>query len=633
MSSIDSGKSSYLDIKNVENSIEEIKYKISRFPELKTIYEKTLKILDLRRDRLTKYRISESVFAGIASIPSRERALEATVNSLLPQVDQIGIYLNGWSYIPNFLKHPKITIEGFNGKDIGDIGKFFWIDNVNGYYFSCDDDLVYPADYVERSVKKIIEYDLDVVVGWHGSLILEPFEDYYDKNSRRVFSFSSERPYDTPVHILGTGCSAFHTKYFKLSLCDFDLPNMADIYFAIKGQKDLIRFLVIKHNKGEILEYEGTRESSISLNSINQTSMITNTRKQQTQLVSEIKNWKINNSLKLKLLLIGRFSKYKKGGIFKSCNLIKEYLEKNGHLVYTIDVHEELTTDLVPIVDICWIYPGDPDRPDFKNVEHNIEILRKMEVPILVNLSYLYEEKRTRFIYDSIIKYNHGPGSPVLAAVFSANAANDPILRNVKEYITVVPKTLKYEEIKTIPKFDEREGICLGDATKLSNSKIIGGRIGEWIDAIQKINPHINIYAYKQYQGENPHPRLKYVPYMEDGFGSWLSKRKIFVCLNVHLTFEMVALEAQSYGLPVIFRHMPHSLSEYISINGVNVNTPEELAEMVSWIYNNESVWERFSMMSIHNSRAKNIDIADASLEAYLRLAITRAKNLRQHTI
>lgn len=574
--------------------------------------------------------LSQDIFVGIASVPERKEALRQTIMSLIDQTPQIGVYLNNWSEIPEFLQHPKITIAGYKGKDIGDIGKFFWVDNFKGIYFSCDDDLIYPPDYIARSIKKLREHDFNAAISWHGSLLLSPFERYYDKNSRRVFSFASNRPYDTNVHILGTGCCAFHTEKLSVKTKDFLYPNMADIFFAIKGQQEKFPFYVIEHGQNEIREVPDSKEHSIFAHSHANLESKKNTHELQNKYIRENMPWVQNSFSPMRILVIGRFKNFSKGGIYKSCHLIEQYLSLLGHVVYTLDTQEELTSDFFfnKKIDLCWIYPGDPERPDYATVEKKIMLLQDNKIPVLVNLSYLYEKTRSIFIKNTLTRYNTSKQSPVFGAVFTESAAQDPILESVSHLLCVIPKTIFPEECSHIPKFSEREGICLGDATKLGNQKLLGGSVSPWIEAIHKRMPHLNIYAYKQYQGQNPHPIVKYVPHMKGDFGNWLAHRRLFLCLNVFTTFEMVACEAQIYGTPALYRHMPHSLSEYISATGIAVRTPDEMAEMIAWLYNNEGAWNNFSQSSIYNAKSNHIKLLSSSLEAYLRLAIYRAKNV-----
>lgn len=572
---------------------------------------------------------SESIFIGIAAIPEREYALREVIASLLPQADRIGVYLNGWSSIPEYLKDPKIQIEGFGGRDLGDAGKFYWVDNHEGIYFTCDDDLVYPEDYVRRTVSKLRHYERKAVVGWHGSLLKAPFVDYYDTASRRVFTFGAHRPHDTPVHILGTGCSAFYTKNFPVKLADFLAPNMADIFFALKGQELRIPFYVMAHEKGEIREVEGAKASSIYADSHNKVESKKNTLELQNRHVKSHPSWVTHDLSALSILIIGRFESYSKGGIYKSCHLIQTQLQALGHEVITLDTQNELEVSSLSRFDLCWIYPGDPERPDFSTVDHKIAQLQDAGVPVLVNLSYLNDGTRPTFIRNKLLSYNRSGKTPVLAAVFTESAAYDPAFDNVRDYITVVPKTLLPTVTHLQPSFAEREGICLGDATKLANEKVIGGKIHPWIDAIHRRLPHVNLYAYKQYSGETPHPKIQYVSHMTDDFGDWLANRRLFICANINLTFEMVACEAQQYGTPVIYRHMPHSLSEYISATGFAVRNPDEMGEMVAWLYNDQASWNRISESSRLNASSNHVDLLSSSLVGYLRLSLFRAKKLQ----
>ena len=616
-----------------DKALELYKKAIVEYPELSDTILFNIKLIKNRTKRevvdFVKGKLSNNVFVGIAAIPERELALEKTISSLLPQVEKIGVYLNGWSYIPDYLKHPKIIVEGFKGKDLGDVGKFFWVDEHNGIYFSCDDDLIYPKNYISTTIEKLEKYEFKACVGWHGSLIKKPYEDFYDQKSRRVFTFKAHRPFDTPVHILGTGCCAFHTSIMPVKLKDFIAPNMADIFFSLKGQEYNIPFYVIEHEANQIVAVEGSEASSIYKDSSSNAQTRKNTVVLQNNFVKSINEWTLNNNLPLKLLIIGRFGTFSKGGIYKSCKLIKDVLVNLGHEVKTLDTTNDLDEDIVKDVDLCWIYPGDPVRPDFVSVDNKVNFLQSRNIPVLVNLSYLYDDDRSNWIVEKIKFYNKSSKIPVFATVFTESAAQDRIFNEIREFICVLPKTiLPTESNVTIP-FHQREGICLGDATKLSNEYIIGGNSHAWIEAIHKRLPHVNLYAYKQYSGKNPpHPKVQFVPHMTDEFGDWMAHRKLFICLNVHLTFEMVACEAQFYGTPAVYRHMPHSLSEYISATGMAVRTPEEMGEMVSWLYNNEVAWNNFSQSSYYRAKSNHVDYLASSLEGYLRLAIIRAKKL-----
>lgn len=235
--------------------------------------------------------IKEKKFIGIASIPSRVKTLEKTIHSLLKQVDSIGVYLNGWDYIPEYLNNDKITIvRSQDNGDYGDAGKFYWIDNYEGYYFSCDDDIIYPDDYIEKTIKKIEENRRRAVIGFHGTIIKDDFKDYYSIHSRKVCHFNEYIEKDTTVHIIGTGTLGFHTSTIEVKFKDFITPNMADIYFARLGQNQKVKFIIQKHNSNVMYSLEDN--SSISKSGINKDNSNYDTSNLQNEIIKSI-DWKL----------------------------------------------------------------------------------------------------------------------------------------------------------------------------------------------------------------------------------------------------------------------------------------------------------------------------------------------------
>jgi hypothetical protein len=260
-------------------------------------------------------------------------------------------------------------------------------------------------------------------------------------------------------------------------------------------------------------------------------------------------------------------------------------------------------------------------------VDTKIAQLRAKGVPVLVNLSYLYLPERSAWIAEKIKSYNADKSlPPVFAAVFAESVVDDSKLQDIRDYICFVPKTIDPAPANRNPSFWERSGLCFGDSTKLLSERIVGGSLRPWIDAVSNRLPHVDLYAFKQYSGAMAHRNLKIVPYMTDEFGNFLASKRLFININVHLTFEMVACEAMTYGTPVIYRHMPHSLSEYIGPTGIRVRSPEELGEMAAWVYNDNTAWEEFHRASIAAGEAFLMKNLNAQLEASLRLCLLRMR-------
>jgi hypothetical protein len=581
--------------------------------------------INLNKDNV-EVKKEEAIFIGIASIPDRLNSLEKTISSLINQVDKIGVYLNGWGYIPKYLINDKIEIIRSEDKgDYGDAGKFYWVNNFKGYYFTCDDDIIYPNDYIKRTIKKIELYKRKAVIAFHGSIILDNFKDYYSNDSRRVLSFNYDRAKDEYVHIVGTGTIGFHTSTINVKFEDFKTPNMADVYFAKLGQEQNVSFIVQKHKKGEM--YDIGSQISISRSGIYKNKTKLDNSLIQNRIVKSIK-WKINEISKgevvkniFNILLIGRFDTYKKGGIYKSNNMMKDYLIDMGHNVYTIDSMND-SYEIPEQLDLCIVYPGDITRPDFKKAEEKMLEISNKGIKCCINMGYNSEKNRTIEI-DNIFKKYLDYKSKIYILTFSEDVKLDPILEKYKHLMVAFPKTIKLLDNKNEnSKFEDREGIILGDVVKLEDESIINGKSQDWIDAVKKKMPNINLYAYQQYGKKTNLKELILVPYQKDGFSEWLSKRRISICLNQKTTFEMLPVESQCVGTPVIYRDMPQSLNQWIGHTGICVNTPKEFAEMVYFLYNNKQYWEKYSILSILNSKRNDIDNISVTLEASIRKII-----------
>ena len=179
-----------------------------------------------------------SVTASLASIPARKELLQQVVAALLPQVDRLNVYLNGYSEVPPFLVDARICVG--RGEDLGDAGKFFWAGAVRGYHLTCDDDILYPLDYVSRMVEAIEGYSRSAVISYHGSLISKNFHSYRGPGSRKVIHFEAICLEDTSVHLGGTGVMGYHAQTLPVHVSDFRCPNIADVWMGALTQKSRV---------------------------------------------------------------------------------------------------------------------------------------------------------------------------------------------------------------------------------------------------------------------------------------------------------------------------------------------------------------------------------------------------------
>lgn len=226
---------------------------------------------------------SVPVIVGIATIEERKESLVDTLDSLEDQVDEIVLYANDWQpgtyYLEKYLRTRFCTgiFESGHG-DKGDISKFwpaiFRPDEEGECYFlTCDDDLIYPPDYVQKMIESVERYDRKAACSFHGKKYFGPVESYYRTFNDHIKEFAQEHhrepmgdgwktenykclgtvPDDMPATVLGTGCAGWHSSLLDLSLEDFPVPNMADIWFSKKLNDLDIPRITLAHEKDWII--------------------------------------------------------------------------------------------------------------------------------------------------------------------------------------------------------------------------------------------------------------------------------------------------------------------------------------------------------------------------------------------
>lgn len=181
----------------------------------------------------------------MASFPARCESLKAVLARILPQLDELRLYLNGYDEIPDFARDPKIRVTlGRDAKgDLRDNGKFHDLPvDDNSYIFTLDDDLHYPQDYVARMIHHIEVLGRACVVGVHG--VIFPRGDFTRLQQRKVFPFKNKHTGHF-VDLLGTGTTAWHSSILRPALSEFTSKGVCDLWFALAAAKrDIPMFMV-----------------------------------------------------------------------------------------------------------------------------------------------------------------------------------------------------------------------------------------------------------------------------------------------------------------------------------------------------------------------------------------------------
>jgi glycosyltransferase involved in cell wall biosynthesis len=186
--------------------------------------------------------LGQRMVGTMASFPARKDVLKTSIASVLPQLDELILYLNDYDDAPEFTRHPKIRVVRSQDAvgDLRDNGKFYNLpQDDNAYIFTLDDDLIYPPDYVARMVHSIEMLGRTSIVGVHG--VIFPLKDFNDLSQRTVFTFYRKSKGNF-VDLLGTGTAAWHSSTLKIGLGDFQTKGVCDLWFAVAAARRNIPF-------------------------------------------------------------------------------------------------------------------------------------------------------------------------------------------------------------------------------------------------------------------------------------------------------------------------------------------------------------------------------------------------------
>jgi len=168
------------------------------------------------------------IIASMATVPGREKICEKALCSIEQQVDSL--------YYWKSVIHNRMD----------DARKFYCLIE-DGYFFTIDDDIIYPPDYAEKMIAAIEKYDRKAVVTLHGKRVRPPIESYYNGGAYKKYHCLGTVEGDHRVHIPGTGVMAYHSDTIRFSMDDFPEENMADIQAGIKCNALGVPVMVIEH--------------------------------------------------------------------------------------------------------------------------------------------------------------------------------------------------------------------------------------------------------------------------------------------------------------------------------------------------------------------------------------------------
>lgn len=174
---------------------------------------------------------------SIATKGDRPEQLKRTIASLENQCDEVFVYDN--------------SIR----TDYTDNAKFWLLEELTEpcFYFSADDDLIYPSDYCQKTVEWI--YKFGEIISYHGRILKEPVRSYY--RGHTVFDFRGVNDRAMFLDVGGTGVMCFNTQYFKPDqIYKSEYKCMSDLVFSLEARKQRKRIICPPHPQNWIVQQE-----------------------------------------------------------------------------------------------------------------------------------------------------------------------------------------------------------------------------------------------------------------------------------------------------------------------------------------------------------------------------------------
>lgn len=188
------------------------------------------------------------VIGCMATMPTRLASFERMLASILPQLDRLHVFLDGFAEVPDCLAgRPKCLVEHVPAGSGLHNGSRFLVPARYGQeaiYVFLDDDLLYPGDYVARLVAGLARHGHRAIVGFHGGLFRPPLESYV--RDTKVLHFAAALKRDTPVDVLGSGTMAFHASVITPAPERWRHPRLDDLSLALDAVAAGVRLIALR---------------------------------------------------------------------------------------------------------------------------------------------------------------------------------------------------------------------------------------------------------------------------------------------------------------------------------------------------------------------------------------------------
>jgi hypothetical protein len=188
------------------------------------------------------------IIIGMATMKGREKEVHKAIKSLYE----------------NTVKPDDLILwDNTKGEDLTDNGKFYGLSKYKHepiIYLTCDDDLIYPKNYIEKCIKELKLHNC--IISFHGRKLLGEGRDYYRQH--KAFGCLQHYPQTAQIDVAGTGVTAFRTDYFNpIDLHKAEDKKMSDLVFALEAAKFNKKIMHIGHMGKWIIQQPIEKEKTI----------------------------------------------------------------------------------------------------------------------------------------------------------------------------------------------------------------------------------------------------------------------------------------------------------------------------------------------------------------------------------
>ena len=234
--------------------------------KLRTIIGLTEK--NIRKKEMVHKSSDDQITVFMATYPGGFHTVKDAIESLLNQtkkIDKLILHVNGNEAPKKLPRDSRLEVKLSKSND-ADNGKFKYMSEYEGYFFTVDDDICYPNNYVEKMISYVDAYERKSIIGVHGATFpvgpsITRWSEY--RELRRTHVFTNPSATFTQVNCLGTGTIAFHSQIGIPNYENLDTLRMVDLHIAVWAQENSIAMYSCPRNVNWLIEFEVDHETRI----------------------------------------------------------------------------------------------------------------------------------------------------------------------------------------------------------------------------------------------------------------------------------------------------------------------------------------------------------------------------------